>query len=84
MDRKLFYAQLDKYAEVWYLHTSKLTFEEQLRSGNSRALRCRNVTTEIMHKTIAANDNNLTGYPIIERWRHPDNSEVISLYKIGK
>lgn len=82
MNRKLFHAILDEYAEVWYLDTTKLDFEhkEKIRSGKSRALRYRDVTVEEMRKAIEANEPNTTGFPIVERWKHHENKpEIIRL-----
>jgi hypothetical protein len=82
MNRKQFYDFLDQCAEVWYIDTTKLDFEykEKIRSGKSRALRYREVSTEDMRKAIEANANNPTGFPIVERWKHQENKpEIIRL-----
>ena len=66
MNRKLFYAILDELAEVWYIDSSKIMFEETKRAGKTRALRYRDIPAEDMLKAIADNEPNTTGFPIVE------------------
>ena len=87
MNKKLFYAILDELTEAWYIDTAKLDFEcQHMRSGVTRALRYRDVTVEEMRTAITANnDANLTGFPIIERWKHHKvKPEIVRIDKMDK
>ncbi|MEI7943157.1 MAG: hypothetical protein WCH76_08385, partial [Candidatus Riflemargulisbacteria bacterium] len=41
------------------------------------------ITTEDLKLALGQAESNPSGYPVVERWRHQNNSEIINLRKIA-
>lgn len=84
MNRQLFYQILDELAEVWYIDSTRKILDIEvsktsLRRAKKRAL----ITTEQLIDIVENSESNLSGYPIVERWRHPIKSEIFHIRKMA-
>ena len=81
MNKDRFHNILDELAEVWYIDAGKkiLGIGEDINAGKTRAKRFEKISTSQMLKIIETSESNLSGYPVVERWKHEYKPEIIRL-----
>jgi hypothetical protein len=85
MNRREFYQHLDELAEIWYIDASPRLIDVNAIAtgvpGNRRSKMRINITNEQLALAVEAveDEANPSGYPIVERWRHNNQPEIVNI-----